>query len=179
MRAAYRRVGTSVAFIKAIYGKSREGRRRQGITEKKCGFRTSPRLGEYRANRITTRTTLLHTQASDRHPAQAGFFLGGWRQIRPCGRETARQAPRPRRLVAAGVGKNGEAAWEHPMKFRLPCRTACTTQQDAKFPGDPASDRLANRTGSVSPRWSSQSKGHGLSHTSSHRNSGTSCNRPS
>src|SRR5215469_3581950 len=155
MGVAYRAVGTSVAFIKAIYGKSREGRRRQGITEKSVDSARAPRLREYRANRITTRTTLLHTQASDRHPAQAGFFLGGWRQICPCGRETARQGPRPRRFVAAGVGKKGEAAWEHPMNFRLPCWTASTAQQDAKFPGDLASDRLANCTGSVSPRWSS------------------------
>jgi len=49
-------------------------------------------------DRIITRTTLLHTQASDRHPAQAGFFLGG----------------RRRRQM-----KKGEAAPGHPMKIPL------------------------------------------------------------
>ena len=160
-------VGTSVAFLIAIYGKAREGRRRQGI-RRKPGSCKSLALGDTKPrDRIITRTTLLHTQASDRHPAQAGFFLGGCRQICPCGRETAQRCPRPQRLAARGVGKEGEAARELSMRFHSPCRTAGTAQHDAKFPRDFASDRLANRTGSVSPRWSSQSKGRNQPHLES------------
>ena len=92
-------VGTSVAFLIAIYGKAREGRRRQGI-RRKPGSCKSLALGDTtHRDRITTRTTLLHTQASDRHPAQAGFFLRGRRRRCPGGtrdRATARVMPKGR-----------------------------------------------------------------------------------
>jgi len=102
-----------------------EGRRRQGITERKCGFRPSlPAPGIPRSNRITTRTTLLHTQASDRHPAQAGFFLGACRRRCPWKPLQSAQpvGARARGAVRCGPEKV-RGGLEHPMKFRLPCST--------------------------------------------------------
>src|SRR5215471_3500838 len=55
--------------------------------------------------------------------------------------------------------KRSEAALKHPMKFRLPCSNGIHRSVRREISRGPRRDHLANRTGSVSRRWSSQSKG--------------------
>lgn len=61
-----------------IHQRQRQGKqRRHGITEESADPERSPTARQIpRRDRITTRTTLLHTQASDRHPASSGVFFG-------------------------------------------------------------------------------------------------------
>ena len=131
-------------------------------------------------HRITTRTTLLHTQASDRHPAQAGFFLAGSQGGSAQGFQAgSSRGDRDRGGAQGGLFKKGEAARVHPMKLHRPCPSGMHRPARREISWGPRRGRLANRTGSVSRRWSSQSRGRGLTRTSSRRSSGRSYSRPS